>query len=136
MSNSEGHKDAVRTYFKAMGAGDVESFRSVITEDYVAVISGRSKISGILTYDQVLAFVGGASTMTKDGFNFDIVSLTAEDDRVVCESEGRSTLANRAEYNNQYLHLFRFRDGKIREVREYMDTALAESVLLPVIVLE
>jgi ketosteroid isomerase-like protein len=135
MSNTEAHKDAVRTYFKAMGDGDVDSFRSVITDDYVAVISGQSKISGTLTYDQVLAFVGGVPKMTTGGFNFDILSLTAEDDRVVSESQGHSTLSNGAEYDNQYIHLFRFRDGKIREVKEYMDTTLAENVLLPVIVL-
>lgn len=133
---NEAHKDAVRTYFKAMGAGDVDLFRSVISDDYVAIISGQSNISGTLTYDQVLAFVGGVPKMTKGGFNFDIVSLTAEDDRVASESNGQSTLSNDAEYNNQYIHLFRFRDGKIREVREYMDTTLAEKVLLPVIVLE
>ncbi|CAI7979683.1 Nuclear transport factor 2 family protein [Frankia sp. Hr75.2] len=133
---NEAHKDAVRTYFKAMGAGEVDLFRSVITDDYVAIVCGKSKISGTLTYDQVLAFVGGVPQMTKNGFNFEIASLTAEDDRVVSESTGKSTLSNGAEYNNQYTHLFRFRDGKIREVKEYMDTTLAEKVLLPVIVLE
>jgi uncharacterized protein len=81
--------------------------------------------------DQVVAFVGAVPQMTKDGIRFEVLSLTAEDDRVACESEGQSTLSTGVEYNNHYIHLLRFRDGKICEVREYMDTQLAETALLP-----
>jgi ketosteroid isomerase-like protein len=34
-------------------------------------------------------------------------------------------------YNNRYCLVIRMKDGKMREVREYMDTALAEAVLDP-----
>lgn len=129
MSNA--HKEVVKTYFKSMGAGDVELFKSTITEDYRAVIAGYSKISGTMDRDEVLAFVGGVPSLTKSGISFEIRCLTAEEDRVACESAGRSVMANGVEYNNQYIHLFRFRDAKIRQVTEYMDTQLAEKVLLP-----
>lgn len=129
MSNA--HKEVVRTYFKSMGEGDVELFKSTITEDYCAVIAGYSKLSGTMDRDAVLGFVASVPSITKSGISFEIRCLTAEEDRVACESLGRSVMANSAEYNNQYIHLFRFRDGKIRQVTEYMDTKLAEKVLLP-----
>ncbi|MEU1275462.1 nuclear transport factor 2 family protein [Streptomyces sp. NPDC005799] len=129
MSNA--HKEVVKTYFKAMGAGDVELFKSTITEDYRAVIAGYSKISGTMDRDAVLAFVEGVPSMTRSGISFEIRCLTAEEDRVASESLGRSVMVNGAEYNNQYIHLFRFHDGRIRQVTEYMDTQLAEKTLLP-----
>lgn len=129
MSNA--HKEVVRTYFKSMGAGDVELFKSAITDDYKAVIAGYSKLSRTMDRDEVLGFVGAVPDMTKSGISFEIRCLTAEEDRVASESVGRSVMANGAEYNNQYIHLFRFRDGKIHQVTEYMDTQLAEKVLLP-----
>jgi len=132
MGNIERHKDAVRTYIKALGVGDVDLFASVLTDDFAAIICGRSIISGPMTRDEVLAFVKEVPTISPDGINLEILSLTAEDDRVACESEGHVVLRNGAEYNNMYIHLFRFRDGKIREVKEYMDTDLACNVYLPV----
>lgn len=125
------HKEVVRTYFKSMGAGNVELFKSTLTEDYYALIAGYSQISGIQNRDEVLAFVASVPSITKSGISFEIRCLTAEEDRVACESQGQSVMANGTEYNNQYIHLFRFRDGKICQVTEYMDTKLAETVLLP-----
>ncbi|MFJ8001296.1 nuclear transport factor 2 family protein [Streptomyces sp. NPDC096310] len=131
MSN-EVDKDIARTYIKALGRGDAELCRSLLTDDFVAIISGRSSISGPMTRDQVLDFFAEVPKIAKDGIPLEILSLTAEDDRVACESEGHVTLNDGAEYNNMYLHLFRFRDGKICQLKEYMDTELACQVYLPV----
>ena len=78
MSN-EAHKQTVRAYLKALGSGDGELFRSVITDDYVAHIRGHSEISGTQGRDQVLGFVAAVPTITKDGIDFKVLSLTAED---------------------------------------------------------
>lgn len=132
MDTIERHKEAVRTYIRALGTGDVDEFASVLTDDFVAIICGRSVISGPMSREDVLAFIKQVPTISPDGCNLEILSLSAEDDRVACESEGHIVLSNGAEYNNMYIHLFRFRDGKIREVKEYMDTELAVNVYLPV----
>jgi ketosteroid isomerase-like protein len=127
----EANKQAARDHYQALGSGDVELFRSLITEDYRVVITGRSKISGTMSYDQILSYVAGAKDMTQSGFTFDIFSMIAEDDMVASEAEGRATLADGTEFANHYVHLFRFRNGKICEVKEFSDTALAEKALLP-----
>lgn len=48
----------------------------------------------------------------------------AEGDHVVIEHSGRNTTPDGRSYNNKYCWVCRFADGKLRELREYMDTEL------------
>lgn len=54
-------------------------------------------------------------------FRFDVHSVTAEDDRVVVEATTHGVGPGEAEYNNNYLILFKLRDGKLFEVTESLD---------------
>ncbi|ROZ52918.1 nuclear transport factor 2 family protein [Rhodococcus sp. WS1] len=131
------NKIVAKTYLGAMaGRGDVDLFETTLADDYEVILTGQSKISGTLSREQHLAFVRAIPKMFVTGLNFEILSMTAEGDRVACESRVTCTLVNGLEYNNEYLHLFRFRDGKICRTNEFMDTQLAETALLPIIVLE
>jgi uncharacterized protein len=52
-----------------------------------------------------------------------ILSVTAEEDRVAVEAEGRGRLVDGRPYENQYHFLLRFdADGKVIEFKEYLDT--------------
>jgi ketosteroid isomerase-like protein len=62
-------------------------------------------------------FVGG-SKMTP-------LVLTGEDDRVSMTAESLGVTPDGRTYTNVYHYLFTFRDDKIVEVREYMDTQSA-----------
>lgn len=53
----------------------------------------------------------------------DITGLYAEETRVVMEARLRATLANGNAYDNDYCFVFEVDGGRIRRVREYMDTA-------------
>ena len=57
-------------------------------------------------------------------FNF-----IAEGDYVVVEARGDNVTKAGQQYNNEYCFVFRLADGKIREVKEYADTALVDAVL-------
>jgi uncharacterized protein len=59
----------------------------------------------------------------------EIKGITAEGDRVAVELEARVYTRAGELYNNQYHYLFEVRDGKIRAVREYFDTALVAEKL-------
>jgi hypothetical protein len=48
--------------------------------------------------------------------------MTAEGDRVFVEAESRATLAGGGTYNNHYVFMARFRDGKMIEHKEFADT--------------
>jgi ketosteroid isomerase-like protein len=57
--------------------------------------------------------------------------VIAEDDLVVVEARGDNIAKSGARYDNHYCLVFQLADGKIVEVREYMDSALAEAILGP-----
>ena len=55
--------------------------------------------------------------------------FVAEGDIVVVEAQGDVTTRGGKPYNNSYCWVIRLADGRIRELTEYMDTALVEAVL-------
>ena len=64
----------------------------------------------------------------KAGIVSQIEQLTAEDDIVVAQTSGTAETVDGIAYNNSYCQVIRIRDGKIAVVKEYMDTALIDSV--------
>ena len=67
------------------------------------------------------------------GIQPEILSLTAEADRVVAEVRIRARSAHTGEdYDNLYAFFFWIRDGKLREVHEHLDTLyVVEKLLAP-----
>lgn len=61
-------------------------------------------------------------------------TITAEDNRVLAEVRGANKTVDGEDYNNRYVFFMEFDGGKIKTVREYLDTALVEKVLGPRIV--
>ena len=55
--------------------------------------------------------------------------LIADGDYVVVEARGDNVTRSGKPYNNEYCFVFRLSGGKIKEVKEYSDTALIDAVL-------
>jgi uncharacterized protein len=53
----------------------------------------------------------------------------AEDDYVVVECRGQVTTKAGKPYNNTYCYVIRLEGGKLRELTDYLDTALVEHAL-------
>jgi uncharacterized protein len=60
------------------------------------------------------------------GYNF-----IADGDYVAVEARGDNVTKTGLRYDNQYCMVFRIKDGKIREIKEYCDSTLIERVLGP-----
>jgi uncharacterized protein len=58
--------------------------------------------------------------------SFEVTPLhfIAEGDLVVIEHRGRNATPDGRPYDNKYCWVCRFADGRLRELREYMDTQL------------
>jgi len=54
----------------------------------------------------------------------------ADGNTVIVEERMRATVPNGARYDNDYCFLFELADGRIRRVREYMDTQRAKQMIL------
>ena len=58
----------------------------------------------------------------------EIKQLIAEGDKVVSEMLGTSKSTEGKDYNNTYCLILTVQDGKIKEMREYLDTELITEV--------
>lgn len=56
-------------------------------------------------------------------------SILADGDRVVVEFEGKVTTKAGKAYNNRYCYVFRMEGGQMKELMEYLDTALVNAAL-------
>jgi ketosteroid isomerase-like protein len=57
-----------------------------------------------------------------------VTNAIAEGDQVFVEAQGESQTKDGLDYNNHYGIVLRLKDGKITEVREYMDTELVKTI--------
>lgn len=130
---SEDNKVIVTRFLRALSAGDVEALKSLMTEDIEAVAMGTGKISGTRRYEDIVKIGAAFPLITESGLNPSIVSLTAEEDRVVLEWEGHAVLTDGQQYDNQYAMIFVLRDGRVCRMKEYFCTKLADEVLVPLL---
>lgn len=125
----EKNKEAAINYLKALVDGDVALMDSVLTEDFDAVDRNSAKIGGWRSREEVIAFAAAVPDLFQERLRFEYESVTAEDDRVICQVKGFSKLADGRQYNNQYIYFFYMRDGKIRHMDGYYDSKLADELV-------
>ena len=92
-------------------------------------------MSDTLSQDEVSALLRGladgdvpAEEPTPDDGTARDYDLIGEDDRVVVRGRGEVRTKWGKDYNNSYCFFIRMADGRMVELREYLDTALVESV--------
>ena len=129
----EENKVIARKFVECLSRGDIEGLVSTIGEDVIFETMGssimsrrRSRAELPLAYRTILA-------ACPDGVRLTIRSITAEDDRVSVEAQGSAMAVSGKSYNNQYHFLFLIRDGKVRELREYVDTKLLDEIFGPLL---
>jgi ketosteroid isomerase-like protein len=89
-------------------------------------LSGLSPVSGKYNKADIVALMGKTfATPMKEKLHLTVKHLTAEEDRVALEAEGRGIYADGSEFRNFYHLLFTVRNGKVVRGRAYLDTWLA-----------
>ena len=86
---------------------------------------------GSKTKPEMLETAAGLEAILTGPIQFEIDTVTAEDDRVAIEARSKADLINGKRYANVYHFLIRVRDGKIVEVREHCDTHHAIETFSP-----
>jgi hypothetical protein len=111
----------LREYHAALQASDGAKMSSMLAPDLSYWISPGSAFSGTHTKESVLALLpaifdaqDGPSVLT---YHY----LTAQDDRVSVVADSTVPLKAGGSYDQTYHWLFRFRDGLIIEILEYID---------------
>jgi ketosteroid isomerase-like protein len=130
---SEANKQVALDFLQAMSDGDAEGMGRCTTPDAETFTKGFGQVSGWRNRETMLATAAAFREIVPTGFRPKIHKVVAEGDTVVLEFEGNAELSNGKPYCNQYVFIFTFRDGKIRQLNEYFCTVLADSTILPLL---
>jgi uncharacterized protein (TIGR02246 family) len=129
MGQLEDNKRRTRSFVDAMSRGDAEAIADAYADDGQLCTMGGTAISGRYDRDQIRAFAGGVLEAFPGGLRFTIETMTAEEDRVAVVATSEGEHVSGKPYRNHYHFLFTWRDGKLQELREYMDTELVTEVI-------
>jgi len=128
---SEGNREVVRSFLDAANAGNMDTCFGLLADDLVWTDIGSTRFAG--RYEgkgSVLQdLIGPLFAQLKSGIHTTIERIVAEGEYVVVQSRGEAETVAGVPYNNSYCQVFTVRDGLIREVVEYCDTALVNQVL-------
>ena len=124
------NKQVVLDFYEAGARGDMDACFALLADDVKWTNIGSTKFSGTYIGKQALAenLLGPLFGELKAGISSQIEQLTAEGDIVVAQTSGNAETRDGTPYNNTYCQVIRIRDGRIAAVKEYMDTALIDSV--------
>ena len=129
MADLAANKAIALRFFELLSAGDAEGLMAIYADSFTCWTAGSLPFSGIHSRAEAKAMIAGVTAVFPHGWRFTARTLTAEDDRVAVEAECNGLHVSGKRYEQRYHFLFRIRDGKIHELREYFDTLHADEVL-------
>lgn len=125
----ESNKAIVRSYFDAVNTSDCAAILALTSEDFLFTTMARApdwlQIEwGREAFSQVPPTM---SQLMKAPICLDVLDMIGEGDKVTVEAETDGEMLNGRRYNNAYHFAFELADGKLRRVREYSCSYLAQS---------
>ena len=131
MTSAADNKSIIAEAFDGLSRADPRAFLDAMSDDFTWIIEGQSEWSR--RYEGKAAVQSELIPPLFANFATDYRNyadeIIAEGDRVVVLARGEVKTVRGEDYNNSYCFVIRMRGGKMVELREYMDTALAEARL-------
>lgn len=121
----EQNKLFVERFLAKFGRADIKGALSDMSEDCTWWIGGKPELfpsAGTKTKAEMSELLNGLILPMKNGLEMRLKAMTAEGERVAAEVESYGENPDGSVYNNEYHFLFVIRDGKIAQVKEYLDT--------------
>ncbi|MBI2964547.1 MAG: nuclear transport factor 2 family protein [Deltaproteobacteria bacterium] len=122
-------REIVQRWFDLIAKGDAQAAFALFSDDVTYDLKGTTPVSGV--YRGLKQIVEDFFTPWRKQIVGDIAltvdELIGDGDRVVALARGKAKTIHGLPYDNDYVFVFGLRDGKIREVIEYLDTALVET---------
>src|SRR5262245_18000866 len=123
--SAEENKALARRFFERFDANDIPGALDTLADDATWWIAGKPKdlqAAGVHDKEQIARVFARMTGRLRGGLRMSVKSAIAEGDRVALEVVSHGELENGRVYENEYHTLVTVHGGKIREVREYMDT--------------
>jgi len=127
------NREIIDAYYTALSVMDVDGFESLHHPAVVYNVSGNTIISG--RYDsfaalkQVLPAIFEALDFEQFQFAAKWRVMNDGPDGATAIMEAKGLSRNGQRYDQRYVHIFSFREGKIASVHEFFDTQLANDAL-------
>jgi uncharacterized protein len=119
--------------FERLADGDGREFVALMADDFRWEIKGGTAWSR--TYEGKAAvleeLLGPLMGQFRGRYRNTAERMVAEGDFVVVQCRGDAETKAGRRYDNEYCYVCRFDDGQLRELVEYLDTALVDSALDP-----
>ncbi len=129
----EQNKKFVEQFLAKFGRKDIVGVLKDMSEDCTWWIGGKLDLfplAGMKTKAQMVEILNSLVPPMKNGLEMRLRAMTAEGDRVAAEVESYGENPDGSVYNNEYHFLFIVRDGKMVQVKEYLDTQHTFAVFL------
>lgn len=127
--SAEDNKKVVLGFFENMNAGNGAAVLGALADSATWWVLGNFPLSGTRTKAQFAQLIGELGSKIDGALRVTPTGVTAEGDRVAVEAESYAKMKSGKTYQNKYHFLFVVRDGKIQQVKEYLDTMHANEVL-------
>lgn len=115
------NKAIVEKYFELMNDADSEAMLAYLTDDFLfeSMLQKPAALNFTWTKEHFATASGAMSERMKKPLKIWIVSMMGEDDKVAVEAKSYGEMNSGKLYENAYHFLFKLRDGKIYNCREY-----------------
>jgi ketosteroid isomerase-like protein len=131
MSAEENKRLVVETW-SALGKGQLDAAIANMSDNVRWLVPGNIPgVSGLKRgKEEILKFMAGVGQAFPEGLQSEIRRSYADGNTVILELVNRGKTANGRLYENDYCFVFELEAGKIRRIREYVDTQKAKEILL------
>lgn len=127
----EDNKQLVVRYCARFGLSDVDGILEMMADDATWRVVGKPHLypgAGTKTKSEMEGVWRTMYASFSEPLSLHVLDMVAEGDRVAAECRCRAVLGDGKVYENEYHFLFRVRDGRVAEVREYTDLMHAQEV--------
>ena len=122
------NKQRITNVMAALAEGNDQPFLDAMHEDFTWTWMGSGGLSRTFAGKDAVLNELWQSVKTDIAQPFRVTAnrIIAEGEYVVVEGQGNNQTPDGKEYNNRYCWVMKMLDGKIVELKEYMDTALVQ----------
>jgi hypothetical protein len=129
----ETNEKLVLDTWNAFLRGDIKAAFANLADDATWTLPGLSELAGVHRgKDAILVFLRTVAQAFPKGLRSEIRKVHSTPSAVIVELTNRSETAAGRPYENEYCFVFDVEGGKIRAIREYVDTEKAAAILAQV----
>lgn len=119
-------------FLHAFTSGQIEKAWSFTTDDFRWIMMDKRMGGGepaAFSKDDYIRMVSGVGDVFPNGIKMEFEAPLSGPDRVAVEARSEGLMKNGETYRNLYVFVLRFAGGRVREIREYLDSGYAHRTL-------